>query len=75
MKKSVKDKEDFSLDKEIDFSKGIRGRFYRPHKVSTSLRIDDDIVIYFKRLATLRKKGYQTLMGEALREYIEHHAQ
>ena len=49
--KRLKDKEEFELKKEYDFSKGIRGRFYRPQKISTSLRIDDDILLYFKKLA------------------------
>lgn len=30
--KRLKDKEEFELKKEYDFSKGIRGRFYRPQK-------------------------------------------
>lgn len=30
-------KDDFELEKEYDFSKGVRGRFYRPKKVSTTL--------------------------------------
>lgn len=72
MKKSV-DPEAFELPKEVDFSRGIRGRFYRPKKVSTTLRLDNDILKYFRKLATLKKIGYQTLMSEALREYIEHH--
>lgn len=56
---------------EYDFSKGIRGRFYRPKKVSMTLRLDNDILLFFKKLATEKKAGYQTLMNDALREYIE----
>lgn len=67
--KRLKDKEEFELKKEYDFSKGIRGRFYRPQKISTSLRIDDDILLYFKKLAGEKKIGYQTLINTALREY------
>ena len=66
--KRLKDKEEFELKKEYDFSKGIRGRFYRPQKISTSLRIDDDILLYFKNLQ-VKKIGYQTLINTALREY------
>lgn len=71
MKKSVKDKEDFELAREYDFSKGIRGRFYRPRKISTTIRLDDDILLFFKKFATEKKTGYQTLLNNALREYVK----
>ncbi len=71
MKKSVKGKEDFELAREYDFSKGIRGRFYRPRKVSTTIRLDDDILLFFKKFATEKKTGYQTLLNNALREYVK----
>lgn len=67
--KQLKDKKEFELKKEYDFSEGIRGRFYRPQKTSTSLRIDDDILLYLKKLAGEKKIGYQTLITTALREY------
>ncbi|MBI5234629.1 MAG: BrnA antitoxin family protein [Deltaproteobacteria bacterium] len=66
-------KGEFELKKEYDFSKGIRGRFYRPTKVSTTLRIDDDILIFFKKLASEKKLPYQTLMNVVLRDYTQHH--
>ncbi|MDO8445474.1 MAG: BrnA antitoxin family protein [Deltaproteobacteria bacterium] len=62
--------EDFELKEEYDFSKGIRGRFYQPKKVSTTLRLDDDILLYFKKLSTEKKIGYQTLMNSVLRDYV-----
>lgn len=71
MKTLVKNKEEMTLPDEVDFSKGIRGRFYRPHKVSTTIRVDDDVLLLFKKLATKRKAPYQTLMNEALRQYAE----
>lgn len=67
--------DDFELEKEYDFSKGVRGRFYRPKKVSTTLRLDDDILMYFKKLATEKKTGYQTLMNNVLREFTQHKEQ
>jgi len=63
--------EDFTLKKEYDFSKGTRGRFYRPKKVPTTIRLDDDILLFFKKLATEKKSGYQTLMNDVLRDYIK----
>ena len=65
---------DFELKKEYDFSKGIRGRFYRPTKKTTTIRLDDDIILYFKKKAGEKKVGYQTLVNAALREYVEGHA-
>lgn len=40
-----------------------RGRFYRPRKVSRTLRIDADVVDFFER----QGPGYQTRMNAALR--------
>lgn len=66
--------EDFEMKTEYDFSNGFRGRFYSPRKISTSIRLDDDVIMYFKRKASEEKTGYQTLMNAALREYIHHSA-
>ena len=72
---NMKNSEDvYEMLPEYDFSKGIRGRFYNPKKVSTSIRLDDDIILYFKKKASEEKIGYQTLMNSALRDYIRHRA-
>jgi len=65
--------DNFELDKEYDFSGGTRGRFYNPHKKPTTIRLDDDVILYFKKKAGEQKVGYQTLMNSALREYIHNH--
>ncbi len=64
---------DFEMAEEYDFSKGIRGRFFQPHKVATTIRLDNDILLYFKKMSSETKQGYQTLMNNALRTYISHH--
>ena len=71
MKKS---EDSFEMLPEYDFSKGIRGRFYNPKKISTSIRLDDDIILYFKKRASEEKVGYQTLLNMALRDFISQHA-
>ena len=72
--KNMKENEEvFEMKKEYDFSNGIRGRFYSPKKKSTTIRLDDDIILYFKKIASEQKIGYQTLLNSALREYINHH--
>jgi len=63
----------FEMKDEYDFSKGVRGRFYHPKKISTSIRLDDDIILYFKKKASEDKVGYQTLMNAALRDFVHHH--
>jgi len=68
---TIKQKEDFELKNEYDFSKGIRGRFYRPKKVSTTMRLDNDILLYLKKIASEKKVGYQTLINTILRNYIK----
>lgn len=65
--------DNFELKDEYDFSEGVRGRFYNPHKKSTTIRLDDDIILYFKKMAGEKKVGYQTLMNSALREFIHNH--
>ena len=56
-----------------DWSGAMRGAFYRPIKQQLTLRIDADIVAWFKE-RTRDGKGYQTIINKALREYVERHA-
>jgi uncharacterized protein (DUF4415 family) len=67
----IRQKDDFELKEEYDFSKGVRGRFYRPKKISTSMRLDNDILLYLKKIASEKKIGYQTLINNILREFIK----
>lgn len=66
--------EKHGMKKEYDFSQGIRGRFYKPHKVQKTIRIDSDTLIYYQKLAKIKKIGYQTLINEALRNVMNHRA-
>lgn len=52
-----------------DWTGAERGRFYRPIKQQVTLRIDADVLAWFKT----RGDKYQTRINAALREYIEHH--
>lgn len=51
-----------------------RGRFYRPLKKSLTLRVDADVVEWFKCHGGHGGKGYQTRMNAALREYVIKHS-
>ena len=57
-----------------DWSGAQRGMFYRPVKQQVTLRLDADIVDWFKRKSqTSGGEGYQTSMNRALREYVAQH--
>lgn len=56
-----------------DWSGAKRGLFYRPLKKQLTLRIDADVVAWFKD-RTPKGKGYQTEMNRALREHVQRHA-
>ena len=61
-----------SMKQEYNFSKGVRGKFFRPTKVQKTIRLDQDIIEYFQDLAKQKKTGYQTLINSTLRNSIEH---
>ncbi len=70
----IKDRERFDnyeMQEEYDFSGGVRGRFYKPKKIPTTLRLDDDIILYFKKRASEEKVPYQTLINAFLRKEIQ----
>lgn len=46
-----------------------RRRFFRPTKQSVTIRLDTDIVAWFKAGAV--DGGYQTAINRALREYMQ----
>ena len=52
-----------------DWSGAVRGGLYRPVKRLTSLRLDADLLEWFKRGGD----GYQTRINAALREYVQRH--
>lgn len=64
-------------DSKIDFSDApegrprvsdvLVGRFYRPIKQPVSLRVDADVLAWFRR----RGKNYQTYMNEVLRREMQ----
>ena len=68
--KNRSDWDDYELPEEYDFSgkEAMRGRFYSPKKKSVTIRLDDDVVLYFRKLAGIKKVGYQSLINAALRE-------
>jgi uncharacterized protein (DUF4415 family) len=57
----------------IDWSGARRGLFYRPVKQQLTLRLDADVVAWFKNHTT-SDEGYQTRINRALREYVQERA-
>jgi uncharacterized protein (DUF4415 family) len=53
-----------------DWSGAKRGLFYRPVKQQLTLRLDADVIAWFKMRAT-SGEGYQTRINRALREYVQ----
>lgn len=53
----------------LDWSDARRGVFYRPVKKQITLRLDADVVTWFKAHAK-GGRGYQTDINHALREHV-----
>lgn len=63
--------DNFELEDNYDFADGIRGRFYKPKKIPTSMRLDNDIIMFLKKQASEKKIAYQTLINNLLREHMQ----
>ena len=55
-----------------DWSNAVRGGFYRPVKQQVTLRLDSDLLHWFKAQGGTR--GYQTRINAALRRFVEQEA-
>jgi uncharacterized protein (DUF4415 family) len=56
---------------EYDFSDAKRGAVIpQPGKTRITIFIDDDVLEAFRERGDAAGKGYQTMMNEALREYL-----
>ena len=68
---NMKQKEDKDIDfsdipEILDWSGAVRGKFYRPVKRHVTLRLDADVLEWFKR----RHPKYQSAINSALRQHI-----
>ncbi len=71
---NIKEREkfdDYEMQDDYDFSGGTRGRFYKPKKIPITLRLDNDIILYFKKKASEQKVPYQTLINALLRKELQ----
>ena len=72
LKQKSDDEIDFSDIPEIlDWSNAVRGKFYRPLKEQVSIRLDADVLAWFRN----KEEKYQTAINSVLREYMLSHLQ
>jgi len=59
------------MKKEYDFSKAKRGPVVRQQgKTRITIYLDNDLLEAFRERADAAGRGYQTMINEALREYL-----
>jgi uncharacterized protein (DUF4415 family) len=56
-----------------DWSKARRGIFYRPVKQQLTLRLDADVIAWFRTHAAAGE-GYQTRINRVLRDFVKQQA-
>jgi uncharacterized protein (DUF4415 family) len=61
-----------ALPEQTDWSGARRGVFFRPIKRQLTLRLDADVIDWFKSHAPAGE-GYQTRINSALRDYVARH--
>jgi uncharacterized protein (DUF4415 family) len=60
------------IPEQKNWSGARRGLFFRPVKKQLTLRLDADLIDWFKIHAP-KGEGYQTSINSALREYVSQH--
>jgi len=57
-----------TMKKEYDFSKGVRGKFYRPNvRLNLPIYLDEDIAEFVQKYAKQKKVDAETVVNEILR--------
>ena len=56
------------MKKEYDFSKGIRGKFYRENvQLNIPIYLDNDVAEFIQKVARQKKVDSQTIVNRVLR--------
>lgn len=58
------------MKKEYDFSKAVRGKFYRPKKVQKTIRLDKDVIVFYQKMAKKNGIPYQTIINLTLKKFM-----
>jgi uncharacterized protein (DUF4415 family) len=69
LKKRKPDLSDHDVEEIKEWNDAVIGKFYRPIKKQVTLRLDSDVLDWFKNNAD----KYQTLINEACRNYMNQH--
>jgi len=68
----MNDNLDGEMPDEIDFSKGVRGKFYRPGmKLALPVYLDDDVQNRLSTLATAKGVDISDLVNDLLKKDLE----
>jgi hypothetical protein len=60
------------MKKEYDFSKGARGKFYRPHaKLNVPVYLDGKVLQFVERIAENKRTDVSTVVNGLLRSDME----
>ena len=60
------------MKKEYDFSKGIRGKFYRPHaKLNVPVYLDGKVQQFVERLAEHKRTDVSSVVNRLLRSGMD----
>jgi hypothetical protein len=60
------------MKKEYDFSKGVRGKFYRPHaKLNVPVYLDDKVLEFIEKIAEHRRTDVSTVVNGLLRSDMD----
>lgn len=59
------------MKKEYDFSKSVKNPYAKKLKSRTTIRLDEDVITYFQKLAKKSGVPYQTLINLYLKDCME----
>ena len=61
-----------AMRKEYDFSKGERGKFYRPNaKLNLPVYLDEEVLAFVQRIARRRKTDLSSVVSQLLRSDMQ----
>ena len=60
------------MKKEYDFSKGVRGKFYRPNaKMSLPVYLDSEVQRFIQRIATSKRSDISSVVNRLLKSDMQ----
>ena len=60
------------MRKEYDFSKGVRGKYYKPDiKINLPVYLDSDVLDFIQRIAKKRKTDISSVVNKMIKNDIQ----